>query len=156
MKTPKQTIPGNVRAAVLNRDNHRCRYCGSTEGPFHMDHVYPESKGGETSARNLVTACRRCNVSKHDKVGLWPKPIGYWKRHTPLYILGLVNIGMQLIACSSLLFFVLYGYFSGSTFSDSPVIQIAVFVFVVSGCIAGLLTALYGQIEKCIGALDEE
>lgn len=68
-----------IRQAVFERDNYTCRYCGSKEGPFHADHVYPWSKGGETSINNIVTACRHCNISKHDKVGIWPKPMGYFE-----------------------------------------------------------------------------
>jgi hypothetical protein len=74
----RESIPLYVREQVLQRDGYRCRYCGNTSGPFHMDHVYPCSKGGETSINNLVTACPLCNVKKHNKVGLWPKPVGYW------------------------------------------------------------------------------
>lgn len=79
MKTPKQSIPGSVASKVYRRDGNRCRYCGDTEGPFQLDHVYPESKGGATTVDNLVVACRRCNQVKHVKIGIWPKPIGYFR-----------------------------------------------------------------------------
>lgn len=68
----KEVIPPELRAKVLKRDNYTCRYCGSTQEPLHCDHVYPESRGGETSYNNLVTACRPCNLKKHAKVGIWP------------------------------------------------------------------------------------
>jgi len=42
----KQYITNRVQARVLKWDHYTCRYCGSTRGPFHMDHVYPESKVG--------------------------------------------------------------------------------------------------------------
>lgn len=76
----REPIKGNLREWVLNRDGHRCRYCGSTSGPFHLDHVYPVSKGGETTMENLVTSCAKCNLQKHNSVGMWPKPIGYFDR----------------------------------------------------------------------------
>lgn len=78
MRKQKTAIPQDIRERVLRRDGYRCRYCGSLDGPFQMDHVYPESKGGETSVNNLVTACRKCNNKKHAQVGMWPKPVGYW------------------------------------------------------------------------------
>ncbi len=70
----------DLREQVLSRDRHACRYCGDKRGPFHLDHVYPDSKGGETSVDNLVTACVTCNQKKHAKVGIWPKPIGYFEK----------------------------------------------------------------------------
>jgi hypothetical protein len=42
-----------------------CDYCGDTL-PTHVDHVEPVSKGGSAERDNLVPACRRCNLSKHD------------------------------------------------------------------------------------------
>jgi 5-methylcytosine-specific restriction protein A len=80
MRAEKLPIPENVRRFVFKRDNYTCRYCGDRKGPFHADHVYPESRGGETSVNNLVTSCGHCNHSKHASVGMWPKPIGYFDR----------------------------------------------------------------------------
>jgi hypothetical protein len=74
----KISIHPKIRQAVLERDGHCCRYCGSDSQPFHMDHVYPESKGGETSVDNLVTSCAWCNRTKMVRVGVWPKPVGYF------------------------------------------------------------------------------
>jgi hypothetical protein len=44
----------------------KCAYCGSSDGPFHRDHVVPRSRGGPDSSSNLVIACERCNSEKHD------------------------------------------------------------------------------------------
>ena len=51
-----------LRGAVLHRDGWTCRYCGreATE----VDHVEPRARGGATSPRNLVAACRPCNKTK--------------------------------------------------------------------------------------------
>lgn len=90
----------SVRKEILRRDNYTCRYCGDKRGPFHMDHVYPYVKGGETTIDNLVTACEACNQSKHDTIGMWPKPIGHFEnkaRNTP-YILMVATIGVMAIA----------------------------------------------------------
>jgi hypothetical protein len=75
---PKKPIPRSIARRVYERDGRRCRYCGNTSGPFHLDHVYPESKGGETSVRNLVVACKTCNIRKYTKVGQWPLPLNYF------------------------------------------------------------------------------
>jgi HNH endonuclease len=75
-----RSVSPSVRELVLERDGYTCRYCGSKTPPFHLDHVYPFSKGGETSYQNLVTSCEKCNHSKHNKVGIYPKPIGYFER----------------------------------------------------------------------------
>lgn len=81
----REVITPDVRKRILKRDKYTCRYCGSKREPFHMDHVYPVIKGGETSEDNLVTACQRCNSRKHASIGMWPKPIGYFeeKQETP-------------------------------------------------------------------------
>jgi predicted DNA-binding transcriptional regulator AlpA len=62
---PSRHIPIAIRVEVFLRDGERCTYCGNEEPPFHLDHVFPLSRGGETSADNLVVACRRCNLEKH-------------------------------------------------------------------------------------------
>lgn len=74
----KQPIPPRLREKVFARDGHTCRYCGSKSGPFQADHVYPESKGGETTMSNLVTACKKCNNKKRAKIGIWPLPVEYF------------------------------------------------------------------------------
>jgi len=78
MRTQKETIPYSLKNKVFQRDGKVCRYCGDREGPFQLDHVYPESRGGETSFSNLAVTCKRCNVRKHAKIGIWPKPVGYF------------------------------------------------------------------------------
>lgn len=59
----KRPIPQTLRIAMLKRDGHACRYCGS-EDDLTADHLVPESAGGETTLENLVTACRTCNMKK--------------------------------------------------------------------------------------------
>lgn len=60
---------------ILERDHYRCRYCGldgmaSFENSLIMtvDFVKPRARGGKKEARNLVTACRPCNVLKGYRV----------------------------------------------------------------------------------------
>lgn len=58
-----------LRMAIGRRDNWTCGYCGSTEGPFDIDHVVPISRGGAYSEpENLMCACARCNRSKGAKL----------------------------------------------------------------------------------------
>ncbi len=44
-----------------------CAYCGTTQGPFEVDHMDPMSRGGAHFERNLTIACRRCNRAKGAK-----------------------------------------------------------------------------------------
>ena len=77
MRKPKTPIPSWLRKKVFKRDNYTCKYCGAQKVSLHADHVYPESKGGETSLENLVAACGKCNLEKHAKVGVWPRKVIY-------------------------------------------------------------------------------
>ena len=52
-------------SGVLNRDDHRCQYCGSRAES--VDHVVPQSRGGQHTWENVVAACRRCNTAKRDR-----------------------------------------------------------------------------------------
>ena len=59
-------IRADKRLAIYLRDGLACVYCGrGIEGDgfgcLTLDHVRPSSHGGSNDARNLVTACRRCN-----------------------------------------------------------------------------------------------
>lgn len=59
------------RAHLFLRDMYQCQYCADTFNiaDLTVDHVTPISKGGKTSWENCVSACRKCNTSKGDKVG---------------------------------------------------------------------------------------
>lgn len=66
----KRSLPkdwAEIRLHVLNRDGSSCCYCGDEDGPFHIDHVIPLSKGGASEPDNLAVACSLCNVRKKDK-----------------------------------------------------------------------------------------
>ena len=54
----------SLRQKILERDGHRCRYCGC-DGYLHVDHVFPKSRGGKNTPDNLVAACPSCNQRKH-------------------------------------------------------------------------------------------
>lgn len=54
-----------LRAAVLDRDGHRCQKCGASA--THVDHVMPLAHGGTDNYANLRALCARCNLSKGSK-----------------------------------------------------------------------------------------
>jgi 5-methylcytosine-specific restriction endonuclease McrA len=60
---------------ILKRDHYRCQYCGldgSTSFESYLvmtvDFVIPRARGGKKEPRNLVTACRPCNLIKGRRV----------------------------------------------------------------------------------------
>ena len=55
-----------TRRTVLQRDDHRCAYCGG--GADTVDHVNPRSRGGRHEWTNVVAACVRCNHRKADRL----------------------------------------------------------------------------------------
>ena len=55
-----------TRRAVLDRDAHRCAYCGARADT--VDHVRPRSRGGLHAWTNVVAACARCNHRKGDRL----------------------------------------------------------------------------------------
>lgn len=63
----RPAIPTSVVRQVVSEHGEVCFYCGSTEGPFELDHIIPWSRGGDHSVENLVVACRPCNRSKGAK-----------------------------------------------------------------------------------------
>ena len=49
---------------VFLRDNYTCVYCGKSNLKgidCTLDHVYPKSKGGESTFENTVCSCKHCN-----------------------------------------------------------------------------------------------
>lgn len=48
-----------------------CYWCGTTDGPFEADHVFPASLMEDDDIRNLVCSCRKCNREKGNK------PVGF-------------------------------------------------------------------------------
>lgn len=62
-KYTKQKIGNKLRFQVYERDGFRCVTCGVQKN-LTLDHIKPESKGGDTSFENLQTMCKSCNSSK--------------------------------------------------------------------------------------------
>jgi len=61
-----QPVSRRLRFEILRRDNHTCRYCGSSAPDVELtvDHVTPVSLGGTNEPTNLVAACYDCNAGK--------------------------------------------------------------------------------------------
>ena len=57
------------RRAIKEHFNCTCVYCGGIyeKNELTIDHVKPRSNGGDSSLRNLVPACRKCNKDKGSK-----------------------------------------------------------------------------------------
>ena len=64
-----------IRAAILERDENICGYCGGTA--TQVDHIISKAHSGTDDMHNLVAACAVCNRNKSDKVLLrtqWVSP----------------------------------------------------------------------------------
>lgn len=56
----RRYIPAGVKKAVFERDNGKCKKCGSSR-LLQYDHIIPFSQGGTTTAENLRLLCFGCN-----------------------------------------------------------------------------------------------
>lgn len=68
-KIPKTKVRLS-KANIYKRDGFICQYCGlqTSRARLTIDHIYPKSKGGETSWMNCVASCVTCNTKKADKM----------------------------------------------------------------------------------------
>lgn len=66
---PRTTYPLS-NGALFARDNHLCLYCTRQFARFELtrDHVVPLSRGGTDRWENVVSACRRCNQHKGNRL----------------------------------------------------------------------------------------
>lgn len=62
-KYRKKVISKKTKREVIALHGDKCLRCGSGSDVC-MDHVVPESLGGDTSVLNLQPLCRSCNSSK--------------------------------------------------------------------------------------------
>ena len=66
---PEKRVTPQQRLAVTGRAQGCCEYCRSQErfAPqnFTIDHIMPQSQGGQTTLENLALACQGCNSHKH-------------------------------------------------------------------------------------------
>jgi hypothetical protein len=82
----KQHVSRALRQRVAAVARNRCAYCHTAErvvGPFmEIDHIVPESAGGETVEHNLTLACPLCNSRKSDRMQALDPETG---ERTPLF-----------------------------------------------------------------------
>ena len=74
-------IPGSVKDAVWERDEHRCVYCGS---PYALPeaHYIPRSRGGLGIEQNILTLCRKHHdLYDHGRRELKEEMREYFKRY---------------------------------------------------------------------------
>lgn len=67
---------------IFERDKYTCQYCGVrfNSQSLNLDHVHPQSRGGEKNWHNIVTSCIPCNTSKGNKT---PQEAGMTLLSTP-------------------------------------------------------------------------
>ena len=66
-QSASRSIPQAVRNAVWQRDGGKCVECGDDQY-LEFDHIIPFTKGGASTKNNLQLLCRRCNMTKSDKI----------------------------------------------------------------------------------------
>jgi HNH endonuclease len=63
-------IPKFLFQAIRQRANFRCEYCHYPEilssAPLSVEHLKPQSLGGDNNLDNLALACRRCNERRYN------------------------------------------------------------------------------------------
>jgi 5-methylcytosine-specific restriction endonuclease McrA len=88
--------PRFKKIIMFTRDGWVCQYC-STDldwSNVSIDHVVPKCRGGQTSWRNCVTACKKCNEKKGAKMltdlsmrlkrsPTDPRISHFWESHMP-------------------------------------------------------------------------
>jgi hypothetical protein len=62
-----RSIPQDVRNRVWQVYGGKCAQCGSRDY-LEFDHIIPVAKGGSNSEQNVQLLCRKCNLSKSDKI----------------------------------------------------------------------------------------
>jgi len=55
------------RIEILKREDYKCFYCLQElqRDDFYLDHLLPQTKGGQNYKTNLVASCRTCNTKKN-------------------------------------------------------------------------------------------
>lgn len=68
VKLPYKKIMANgvSRKAIFTRDKYTCAYCSAKEN-LTVDHILPQSRGGQDIWENLITSCLRCNLKKSNR-----------------------------------------------------------------------------------------
>ena len=77
-----QRVPTVTKEMLLKRDRHTCAYCAETfkENMVDVEHIVPDSRGGEYAWMNLVIACKACNDRKSNRT---PEEAGMKLHYVP-------------------------------------------------------------------------
>lgn len=62
---PERAKESMRRYDASHREERRLK---APYGRYHVDHVHPIAKGGSNGRENIVLACRKCNLSKRDRL----------------------------------------------------------------------------------------
>jgi hypothetical protein len=64
--------PDKLKRITYFRAKGLCEYCKSpaniSSQPFVVEHVFPQSKGGQSTEENLALSCQGCNNYKYNKI----------------------------------------------------------------------------------------
>jgi hypothetical protein len=66
MESERPFVPTMVRRRVWTRDEGTCQNCGRKAQ--HLDHIFPVSRGGQSTEANLQALCADCNLAKSNSV----------------------------------------------------------------------------------------
>lgn len=115
-------IPHALHTEVALQSHYRCVYCLSQQRlmgvALTVDHIIPQSVGGETTLDNLCLACWDCNLAKSDRitavdpetetaVRLYHPLQQHWNNHfrwegQGLYIVGVSPTGRATVSALKL------------------------------------------------------
>lgn len=60
------------KQSIREKWNYTCAYCGETETELSIDHIVPQTNGGNDHITNVVCSCVKCNRSKgHENWENW-------------------------------------------------------------------------------------
>ncbi len=70
MARKRRPVPPLTNRALFRRDRHLCMYCALKlpERELTRDHIVPRSRGGLDQWTNVVSACKRCNQRKGNRL----------------------------------------------------------------------------------------
>ena len=75
-----KSISVKTRRLVVERARGLCEYCRTPERystvSFAVEHIVPQSNGGESSLENLALSCQECNNHKYTKTHVYDATAG--------------------------------------------------------------------------------
>lgn len=60
------------KQSIKEKWNYKCAYCGTCSEELTLDHIVPQTLGGNDHITNVVSCCLNCNRSKsHENFQQW-------------------------------------------------------------------------------------